>query len=543
MQRARRLDDLPIEDEVVARTVDRVLAGSDGHPGRPIDEVINDTVYHERSRLLRAGNDERAGADRAFLARVRHELPHATPARQRAMVREIAERYAAEISGHFDVRVYGFATRVLPYGLSAVMQGFSPRGFVRQLQGQSTLDEHILLEGEVAALQDLVRLGTVILVPTHSSNLDSLLIGYAIHRMGLPPFVYGAGLNLFTSPLTSFFMRNLGAYTVDRSKTDPLYRETLKEYATVSLELGNHDLFFPGGTRSRSGEIESRLKLGLLGTGLAAYRNNLLRGKAQPSIFIVPCTSTYPLVLEAASLVRDFLQETGKAGYIVVDDEFGRVQRWVDFLRGLAELDMRVHVRIGRALDPFGNEVDAKGISRDPRGRPVDARRYLLRNGRVVKDVARDAEYTRGLGDRVVATYRRDNVALPTSVLAYALLELHRRDLHEPDLFRLLRTIGPDTVVVRSRLETEVEKLLGELRVLSGRGAIQLSDELRGAAARHVVDRGLQSLGTYHTTAVVKQRGEQLVVLDADLLFYYRNRLEGYGLLGAPRLFPLRRSK
>jgi hypothetical protein len=29
-------------------------------------------------------------------------------------------------------------------------------------------------------------------------------------------------------------------------------------------------------------------------------------------------------------------------------------------------------------------------------------------------------------------------------------------------------------------------------------------------------------------------------VLDADLLFYYRNRLEGYGLLGAPRLNPVR---
>jgi glycerol-3-phosphate O-acyltransferase len=543
MDRARRPEDVRIEDEVVARVVEAVLGPPGEQAQRPIDEVIKSTVYHERSRLLRAGDDERARADRAFVARVLHELPHATPGRERATVREIVERYVSEIAGHFDPRVYLFATRVLPHGLSALMQRFSPRGLLRELRGETAVDEHILIEGEVEPLRELVRRGTVILVPTHSSNLDSLLIGHVIHRMGLPPFVYGAGLNLFTNPTTSFFMHNLGAYTVDRTKTDPLYRDTLKEYATVSLELGQHNLFFPGGTRSRSGELETRVKLGLLGTSLAAYRNNLLRGKESPGIFIVPCTIAYPLVLEAATLVRAFLEETGRSGYIAVDDEFGRIQRWIDFLRGISELDMRVHVRIGRALDSFGNEVDARGTSRDPRGRPIDAKRYLLRGDRLAKDPERDAEYTRGLGERVVATYHRDNTALPTNVLAFALLELYRRDLEEPDPFRLLRRIGVETAVARSRVEAEVEKLLAELRVLRDRAAIHLDEDVRTMSAPSLVDQGLGILRTYHTTAVVTQEGQALVVLDPELLFYYRNRLEGYGLLGAPRLFPPRRSR
>ncbi|CAN5899814.1 hypothetical protein BH11MYX4_BH11MYX4_16320 [soil metagenome] len=462
--------------------------------------------------------------------------------RQGALLRTIVERYVGEIAGHFDPRVYRFATTVLPYALSGLMQGFSARGLLSELRGSSRLDDHLLLEGEVKGLQGLVELGTVILVPTHSSNLDSLLVGYAIHRMGLPPFSYGAGLNLFTNPLTSFFMHNLGAYTVDRRKTDPLYVETLKEYATVSLEAGQHNLFFPGGTRSRSGEIESRLKLGLLGTGLAAYRNNLMHG-ADRRIFIVPCTITYPLVLEASSLARDFLQETGKSAYIVVDDEFSRVQRWVDFLRGLAELDIRVHVRVGGALDPFGNDVDAEGASRDPRGRPIDPQRYLLRNGHLADDPARDAEYTRLLGRRLVASYRGDNVALPTSVVAFALLELLRRDLAQPDLFRMLRTIGPERGIDAARLDAEVERLVGELRALERDRKIRLSDELRTTDGRDIVERGLRGLGTYHATKVATRRGDEIVVLDADLLFYSRNRLEGYGLLGAPRLNPSRPSK
>jgi glycerol-3-phosphate O-acyltransferase len=537
MQRARGWDEVRIGDEVIARKVQRVLAGAS--EGRSLNAVINDSLYHERLRLLHAPHDERSRADGAFHARVRRELPHASPERQRELVRELVEHYVSEITGHFDSRVYRFATTVLPYGLSGLMQGFSPAGLLSELRGESRLSDYLLLEGEVKGLQQLATRGTVILVPTHSSNLDSLLIGYAIFRMGLPPFVYGAGLNLFTNPLTSFFMHNLGAYTVDRSKTDPLYRETLKEYATVTLEAGQHTLFFPGGTRSRSGEVESRVKLGLLGAGLAAYRNNLLRGKNdRERVFIVPCTITYPLVLEGASLVRDFLQETGKSAYIVVEDEFSRVHRWVDFLRGLAELDLRVHVRIGRALDPFGDDVDALGVSHDPRGRPIDPGAYLLREGRVIEDPARDAEYTRALGRRVLESWRRDNVALPTSTLAFALLEVLRRDLAEPDLFRMLRSIGPDTGVETVRIEAEVERLLPELHAMERRGEIQMSDGLRTTDGRDVVARGLRGLGIYHTTPVVERRGGQLVVLDADLLFFYRNRLEGYDLLGAPRLYP-----
>lgn len=537
MQPGTGWDEAQIASEVAARKVERILADASVDGGRSLGAVINETLYHERRRLQGAPEDERSRADGAFHARVRHDLPHATPARQRALVREIVARYVGEITGHFDPRVYRFATRVLPYALSGLMQRFSPSALLGELRGASHLDEHLLLEGEVEGLQGVAALGTVILAPTHSSNLDSLLIGYAIYRMKLPPFLYGAGLNLFSNPLTSFFMHNLGAYTVDRRKTDPLYRETLKEYATVALEGGRHNLFFPGGTRSRSGEIESRVKLGLLGAGLAAYRHGLARGKPA-RVFVVPCTISYPLVLEAASLVRDFLQETGKSAYVVVEDESSRAQRWVDFLRGIATLDLRVHLRIGRALDPFGDDVDAQGTSLDPRGRPIDPRRYLLRDGAVVEDPARDAEYTRALGRRVVEAWRRDSVALPTSALAFALLDVLRRDLAQPDLYRLLRAIGADTPVDAARVEAAVDRLVAELQALERAGGIRLGDGLRATDGREVVERGLRGLGAYHATPVVERRGAQLVVLDADLLFFYRNRLEGYGLLGAPRLCP-----
>ena len=71
-----------------------------------------------------------------------------------------------------------------------------------------------------------------------SGVFGALIMGLIIYKIGLPPVTYGAGLNLFSNPLLGFFLRHLGAYTVDRLKTAPIYRELLKEYTTLTLEFG-----------------------------------------------------------------------------------------------------------------------------------------------------------------------------------------------------------------------------------------------------------------------------------------------------------------
>jgi glycerol-3-phosphate O-acyltransferase len=221
-----------------------------------------------------------------------------------------------------------------------------------------------------------------------------------------------------------------------------------------------------------------------------------------------------------------------------VRDEFEQLGRWVEFLRSLLDLDLSVHVHFGRPMDPFGNEVDEEGTSLDPRGRAVDPSRYLLVGGRLAADDARDAEYTRTLAARLVATYRRDTVALPTSLLAFTLFERVRRDSKEPDLFRLLRGLGSDAGVKEAELHLELGRALEELRALEARGRIVVSPQLHTADVGSVVRHALESFATYHRSPVVERRGEWLHVGDASLLFYYRNRLEGYGLLGAPALLP-----
>ncbi|MFO0006916.1 MAG: 1-acyl-sn-glycerol-3-phosphate acyltransferase, partial [bacterium] len=96
------------------------------------------------------------------------------------------------------------------------------------LTGRFDPASRIRVQGEVELLARLGAKHTLVLAPTHLSNLDSPLLGYALYAAGLPPVIYGAGLNLFSNPAMAFFMRRLGAYTVDRRKKHELYKDVLK---------------------------------------------------------------------------------------------------------------------------------------------------------------------------------------------------------------------------------------------------------------------------------------------------------------------------
>src|SRR4029078_9197267 len=129
----------------------------------------------------------------------------------------------------------------------------------------------------------------------------------------------------------------LGASRVERRLKHALYKDVLKSYSCVLIERGYHSLFFPGGTRSRSGGVERKLKLGLAGTALEAFARTAVNGKAQ-KVFFVPATINYLLTLEAETLIDDFLQEEGKARYIIEDDESTRVGRVASFMTKLLGL-------------------------------------------------------------------------------------------------------------------------------------------------------------------------------------------------------------
>jgi glycerol-3-phosphate O-acyltransferase len=519
-------------DELVAEVVERIAASV-----KDPQLALNEAAYFEMRRLESKGGD----ALDAW-RKLSRSLGKMSDSEVRRELTSLVTRHAWDVAGNFNPKVYHFATRAMPGLLGALLSPRKaalslPRVISELRPGHSgaalaTLDDQIIVQGPVDDLRVLAQKGTLVFVPTHLSNLDSVVFGFALERASLPPATYGAGKNLFTNPVMSFFMHNLGAYRVDRRLKHSLYKEVLKTYSCVLIEHGYHSLFFPGGTRSRSGGVERRLKLGLAGTGIEAFSRTHEKGQPQ-NVFFVPATINYLLTLEAETLIDDFLQEEGKARYIIEDDESTRFGRVTSFMQKLLGLDGACVVRFSTPRDVFGNTVDREGRSYDAHGRHVSAESYVMGRGDVpVRDAARDAQYTRELGEVITAAFAKDTVVMATHLTAAAAFQRLRASVGKAktgplDVFTMLRH-KDDVRVSRSDLSADVGRLLDRVRGLERQGAIVLAPSLRGASGSDVIAAALRAFAGYHTSPVLEPRGEDLVLSDTRLLFYYQNRLAAH---------------
>lgn len=500
--------------------------------------LLNDTCLQEIRRLSEHGGQEevrRLGEWR----RLWRSLGGKPRAELILELERLIRAYAEDVAGGFDERVYHIASGVIPPALGLLL---NPRGLRNASQlltpggAESLLTQRLRIEGPLHEIKELSQHGTLVCVPTHLSNLDSPVMGYALQLGGLPPTTYGAGKNLFTNPLLGFFMRNCGAYRVDRRIRHDLYKDVLKTYSQVILERGYHSMFFPGGTRSRSGRVEEHLKLGLLGTTLPATVARLRRqagldgGPPVPPIYLVPATINMQLVLEAETLIADYLKETGKARFIIEDDESSQPLRVLHFVRSLFRLSGAVVVRFGHPLDVLGNPVDWRGNSLDPHGRTIDLERYFQVDGKPQVVPQRDVEYMQETGEAVVRSYRQNTVLMATHLVARVVWRRVCEKLPGLDLYRRLRQ-PLDLELTADAVCKDIEALQQALRArghLLGPGA--------DGPPREVLETALSAFGSYHAepavTSVPGGPGDPPLVGPGDrqLLYYYQNRVDSLGV-------------
>lgn len=511
--------------DVTERVVRDKVTASYRDRSQSLEYVLNEAAYLEMQRLER-GSSALDLHPFGYWQELARGLHHLSDVEKTRTIRALTGDYARDVAGRFTPGVYRFATKLLPLGLGTL---FNTQNIDTLLHHGKKMAERVILSGAIETWRRLAERGTLVVVPTHSSNLDSIAVGWALHEAGLPPVTYGAGKNLFTSPVTSYFMHNLGAYKVDRRIRHTLYKEVLKAYSEVLLERGYHSLFFPGGTRSRTNHIEKKVKLGLLGTGLSAYAHNLKIGKPNPEVYVCPLTINYHLVLEAETLIDDALRQDGGHRFIIDDDEFSRPKEVAAFLYKMMQLEYTTYIRFGEPLDLFGNPVDANGVSHDTRGRPIDTARYLWRDGQVVQDSARDAEYTRRCGTAITKAFRHNTVVVSTALVAFAAWRMVAQRYPGADLYQRLRVCRGDHLV-RAELAAEVDAVLRACKSRADKGELQLAHDVQRLDPLQLIDAALRVFGMFHSAPVLAANSAGAEILHPRLLYYYANRLESLNL-------------
>ena len=508
--------------------------------GDGLPELLSQTIYAEQQRVREEPWKVDPPKERSYWKRLARQLATKSLDEDEAVNAELAtkkllqriiHRYTEEIVGHFRLPTFRFARRFLTFFFGRLLNASTTRTFRSLFSKRVLLEEKLLVRGYVEQVRQLSQIGTIVMVPTHFSNLDSILIGYAMDQVaGLEGMSFGAGLNLYNTGYTAFFMNRLGAYRVDRRKRNPIYNTALKTMSRLMIQRGVPSLFFPGGTRSRSGALETKLKLGLLSTAVEAQRARYQAGR-DDKVFIVPCILSYPFVLEAQFLIEEQLRRQGRERYIKVGDSSYSIRSTLKWIWGVFSKGNQITISLGRPMDVMGNRVGPGGRSYAPSGVHVSTREYFRdQHGAINTDLQRESEYTRQLAEHIVERYHADGIVLPSHLVSYAAFTMLERAFPRDDLYALLRLPAEDFPFEPDALANAVGQLRDVLLDLEQKDRVKVAPELYGSP-EGIIRHALDSIGSFHIDKPLRYAGDGRIVSDNfTMLYYYHNRLSTYGL-------------
>ena len=516
-------------ERLIPYTMERLMS-SNHNP----EELLSKSIYLETKRVKNNPWNVDPGDEKTYWKSLIKELDATQKAEdpdleRRKLLRRIVYRYSEEIIGFFIPKTYLFARKFLGSFFKRLFNNGWGRGHKGIWGSKKDLQNKIKVDGYVEEIRELFNKGTVVIVPTHYSNLDSIMIGYGIDsNLGIPAFSYGAGLNLYDYEVLAYFMNRLGAYRVDRRKKNPIYLETLKSMASLSLIEGLNHIFFPGGTRSRSGAIEDKLKLGLLNSVIDAQRYCILNGINQ-KIFVVPLTVGYHFVLEAGSLVDQHLRQIGREKYHRSSKRSGILSTIYNFMISLRKNNSEVYLSFGKPMDVLGNYVDSEGNSYDDRGQAIALEKYFSRDDIPNVDSQRESVYTRILAEKIVSSFKRENIVLSSHLVAYAAFNCIKNQNPELDLFEVLRINAKSIEIEKETFFEECQLLIDKLQNY-GEFDVKFS-WVFDQPLEEIIKDGMNNLGVYHHKKVLSWKDkDKLGSEDLKLLYYYHNKMVHYEL-------------
>jgi len=346
-------------------------------------------------------------AFRGGIARLARELgrPETTVAREAAKyLREIAARhspYVIDLTAHLIRLLY-------------------TRGY-----GEALHYDRAQLE----TIEALTQRYPVVFLPSHKSNLDHLVLQYALHENGHPPNHTAGGINMNFFPVGPLVRRS-GVFFIRRSfKDNAVYKHVLRQYIDYLIEKRFSLEWYIEGGRSRSGKLLPP-KFGMLAYVADAYR----RGKSE-DVYLIPTSIAYDQIQD----VGDYVAE--QRGAAKQRESFG----W--FLKLVRSFQRRygdIHIRFGEPVSLH----ETLGPP-DPGAEPNPDERSLA---------------VQKLAFEVAVRINRVTPITPTSLVTLALLGVGDRALTLDETATALQNIV--AYVRRRRLPTTTD--LGELTTSDG---------------------------------------------------------------------------
>jgi glycerol-3-phosphate O-acyltransferase len=252
-------------------------------------------------------------ACRGGLARLAHELGRPEPEVAREATRDLREIAATHSPYVIDLAAH-------------LIRLLYTRGYGEALHYDRQ---------QLRAIYALTQRHPVVFLPSHKSNLDHLVLQYALHENGHPPNHTAGGINMNFFPVGPLVRRS-GVFFIRRGfKDDAVYKFVLRQYIDYLIEKRFSLEWYIEGGRSRSGKLLPPM-FGMLAYVVDAYR----RAKSE-DVFLIPVSIAYDQIQD----VTDYVAE--QRGGAKQREGFG----W--FLRVVRALRKRygdIHIRFGEPV-------------------------------------------------------------------------------------------------------------------------------------------------------------------------------------------------
>lgn len=336
------------------------------------------------------------------------------------MLQQRARSIYDELAARFDISMINAMDAVLRQVFSRIYDGI------------------VVPPEDMDRIRAAMRRAPVVLVPSHRSHVDYLVLSQLMAHHGLIPPHIAAGANLSFWPLGAIF-RRAGAYFIRRTfKGDPLYVAVMHAYLRKLVREGFTQEFFIEGTRSRTGKSLPP-RLGLLGMLVDAFLES-----TQRDLEFVPIGIGYEKVIEE----REYERELAGAS---------------------------------KQKESVGGLLKATGVLRSRYGRvyvtvhdPISLRAYFLSQGVTPEDHSQEErrDVVTGLGLEIVRRIDRVTPVTPTALAAAALLGHTGPALSESSLrryvARMLHHIG-EVTAGDARLSPALQDVDAAMRQALGR--------------------------------------------------------------------------
>ncbi|KAI9278119.1 hypothetical protein BY458DRAFT_538806 [Sporodiniella umbellata] len=346
-----------------------------------VQEVIDRLADRQTERLVNQKKWKRSRAEKQKKS-MRKELE--------IVAKTIVEQAVATVDSMRTLRFFAFVINTI---------------LVRLYHQGLHIRENEWVELKRVALLAQEKKQSLILLPSHKSHVDYMVISYLMFRLGIqiPHVVAGDNLDV---PVVGKLLKSCGAVYIRREwGNDELYKTILEEYMVTLLTAGMNFECFVEGTRSRLGKL-LQPKLGVVKIILDALIDNRFE-----DCHVVPISIGYDKIIETSSYATELLgtpKEKESLWQILTSSQVLQL-KWG-----------RVDVRLGK---------------------PFSLRNWLedqlkMRGQKDMSNNDQKSVLLKSLGYRVLADINSISVVMPSALVGTVILTLRGRGVGRSELIR-----------------------------------------------------------------------------------------------------------